>query len=164
MTMNGRSVAAMAAFAWLVAATRGAQATPYAALGWQEVVAGYERVRDYTTIYEKEERAISNGEPQHIRLSFRKPLDVRMEWLDAQGGVDQVAVYRQGQNDGKLIAHRKGTLGSLVGTVRLDVHDKRALQDSRHPITEVGLGHLIAAVSRELRDGHATIGAPVEGK
>src|SRR6266404_1832773 len=62
---------------------------------WPEVNSAYERVLDYACIYEKEERAISNGEKQTIRLSFRKPLEVRLEWLDEQGKIDQTAVYRQ---------------------------------------------------------------------
>jgi hypothetical protein len=119
-------------------------------------------VRDYTASYEKRERAIDHGTPQAIRLSFRKPLDVRLDWVDDKGKVDQTAVYRQGMNEGKLIARRSGILGSLVGTVRLDPHDKRALEDSTHPITEVGLGQIIEGVSRDLRDGRAVVQPAVD--
>jgi hypothetical protein len=100
-------------------------------------------VLDYVCVYEKEERAISEGERQTIRLSFRKPLDVRLEWLNDRGNVDQMAVYRQGFNDGKVLARQSGLLGSLAGKVRLDPNESLALSDSRHPITEVGLGKII---------------------
>jgi hypothetical protein len=100
-------------------------------------------VSDYVCRYEKEERAVSNGELQTIRLSFRKPFDVRMEWLDDKDTVDQTAVYRQDANDGKVLARRKGLVGSLMGTMRLDPNDSLALEDSRHPVTEVGLGKII---------------------
>ncbi len=120
---------------------------------WDAVVAAYARVQDYTCMYDKEERAISNGEPQRIKLSFRKPLDVRMEWLDGGGKVDQIAVYRQGFNDGKLIARRSGMVGSMLGTMHLDPTEKRALMDSRHPITEVGFGPLIDGIARGITDG-----------
>jgi outer membrane lipoprotein-sorting protein len=140
------------------AGARGAAQT----VAWEDVVASYERVHDYTTTYEKEERAISNGEAQRIKLYFRKPLDVRMEWLDEKGAVDQIAVYQQDRNDGKLIARRHGMLGSVVGTMRLDIHDRRAMEDSRHPITEVGLGHVIAQASRAMRQGQAESKPPVE--
>ncbi len=129
---------------------------------WSDVAASYAAVRDYTATYEKRERAIDHGEPQRIRLAFRKPLDVRLEWLDDKGRVDQTAVYRQGLNDGKLVARRSGMLGSMVGTVRLDPRDKRALEDSRHPITEVGLGYVIDRVARDLRDGRVTSRPVVE--
>jgi outer membrane lipoprotein-sorting protein len=138
-------------------------AAPLAApLTWSDVVAGYGAVRDYTATYEKRERAIDEGVPQTIRLSFRKPFDVRLEWVDAQGRVEQTAVYRQGLNDGKLIARRSGMLGSLVGAVRLDPKGKLALEDSTHPITEVGIGHIIEAVAQDLHDGRAIAQAATE--
>jgi outer membrane lipoprotein-sorting protein len=123
---------------------------------WDAVATSYAGVRDYTCLYEKHERAISNGELQTIRLAFRKPLDVRLEWLNDHGRVDQIAVYRQGANGGKLIAKRSGVLGSMVGTVRMDPHDARALEDSRHPITDVGLGHIVEGITTALRVGQLT--------
>jgi outer membrane lipoprotein-sorting protein len=125
---------------------------------WDEVVERYGRVRDYTALYEKEERAISNGERQTIRLAFRKPMDVRLDWLNEDGKVDQSAVYRQGHNNGKVVARRSGVLGKLAGTVTLDPRDRLAMQDSRHPITEVGIGHVIDRVSEGIRRGHLTPG------
>jgi hypothetical protein len=127
--------------------------------GWDAVVSRYAAVRDYTCLYEKEERAISNGELQTMRLAFRKPLDVRLEWLNDRGRVDQVAVYRQGANGGKLIARRNGMLGSMAGTVRMDPRDARAMLDSRHPITDVGLGHIVDGITTALRAGRLTAGA-----
>lgn len=126
---------------------------------WDEVVESYGRVRDYTALYEKQERAISGGERQTIRLSFRTPMDVRLEWLNDEGKVDQTAVYRQGHNDGKVVARRSGLLGRLAGIVTLDPHDRLAMEDSRHPITEVGIGHVIDRVSEGLRRGRLTAGA-----
>src|SRR6476646_647050 len=52
---------------------------------WNDVANVYERVADYVCVYEKIEKAISKGEEQKIRFSFRKPFDVRMDWLDNQG-------------------------------------------------------------------------------
>ena len=116
---------------------------------WNEVASSYEHVLDYVCVYEKEERAISEGEKQTSRLLFRKPLDVRLEWLNDQGNVDQTAVYRQGFNDGKVLARQSGLLGALAGKLRLDPNESLALADSRHPITEVGLGKII---ERALKD------------
>jgi outer membrane lipoprotein-sorting protein len=112
-------------------------------ISWDEVASGYERLADYVCLYEKIERAISKGEEQKIHLSFRKPFDVRMEWVDPQGSVTQTAVYRQGFNDGKVLARQNGVLGSLAGTLRLDPNESIALSDSQHPITEVGIGKII---------------------
>jgi hypothetical protein len=111
-------------------------------ISWDEVASSYERLADYVCLYEKIERAISKGEEQKIHLSFRKPFDVRMEWVDPQGSVTQTAVYRQGFNDGKVLARQSGLL-SLAGTLRLDPNESLALSDSQHPITEVGIGKII---------------------
>jgi len=119
-----------------------------APLKWDDVASSYDRVSAYVCLYEKEELAISNGEQQTIRLFFRKPFDVRLEWLNDRGKVDQTAVYRQGANNGKVLARQSG-LGSLLGTLRLDPNESLALEDSRHPITEVGLGKLIERVQRD---------------
>ncbi len=127
---------------------------------WRAVSASYAAVRDYTALYEKEEQAISGGEPQRMHLSFRRPLDVRLEWVDDSGKASQIAVYREGHNGGRLLARRSGVFGSLVGTVSLDPHDRRALADSRHPITDVGIGHIIESASRALA-ANGGIGRPV---
>jgi outer membrane lipoprotein-sorting protein len=129
---------------------------------WPQVVASYSQVKDYTSTYEKEERAVSNGELQRIRLYVRKPLDVRLEWLNDSSRVDQVAVYREGFNDGKLLARRMGAFGSLLGTMRLDPRSARALADSRHPITEVGIGYIIGRITDDLRTERASLRATVE--
>jgi outer membrane lipoprotein-sorting protein len=129
---------------------------PLEAMSWTDVVARYATVHDYTCLYEKQERAIDHGALQTIRMSFRKPLDVRLDWLDDAGKVDQVAVYRQGYNDGKVIVKRRGLVGSIAGIIRLDPQSTMALQDSRHPITQVGLGHLIDRVAQDLRKERVT--------
>jgi outer membrane lipoprotein-sorting protein len=129
----------------------GPEASP---ITWTEVSSTYERVLDYVCVYEKEERAISNGEKQTIRLSFRKPLDVRLEWLNEQGKIDQTAVYRQGFNDGKVLACQSGLLGALAGKLRFDPNEALALSDSRHPITEVGLGKIIERALKDSANSH----------
>jgi outer membrane lipoprotein-sorting protein len=151
------------AFLLLLSAGVAVRATQSTAVGdWPQVVASYAAVTDYSGTYEKEERAISNGELQRMRLFFRKPLDVRLEWLDDGGGVDQIAVYRDGFNNGRLLVRRRGVFGSLLGTLRLDPNGSRAKEDSRHPITEIGIGYLIARVDQELRDRRLTVRSVVE--
>ena len=129
---------------------------------WPQVVASYAQVKDYTSTYEKEERAISNGELQRMRLYFRKPLDVRLEWLNDSDRVDQIAVYREGLNNGQLLARRMGAFGALVGTLRLDPRSARALADSRHPITAVGIGHIINRIGDDMRRQRVFLRATVE--
>jgi outer membrane lipoprotein-sorting protein len=132
----------------LLAMTAAGPAMP--SIAWVDVSAAYAQVHDYTCLYRKEERAISNGDLQRIRLSFRKPLDVKLEWLNGDGRVDQIAVYRRGMNNGKVLARRTGGVASWLGTLKLDPTSSRALEDSRHPITDVGIGYIVGSVSQEI--------------
>lgn len=116
---------------------------------WSEISKRYENVKDYTAIYKKEEKAISKGEKQTIKLSFRKPFDIRLDWLNEKGKIDQTAIYQKGKNDDKVVAKQGGLFGSMTGIVKLDPNDSLALQDSRHPITEAGLGNLIERIIAE---------------
>ena len=125
-------------------------------IAWADVVAAYESVRDYTATYDKYERAINDGDLQRINLFFRKPLDVRLEWQNESGKVDQTAVYRQGMNDGKVLARKTGMLGGMLGLMKLDPHSGRAMSDSRHPIMEVGIGHIIDEVGRVMKNAQVT--------
>ncbi len=124
---------------------------------WIDIASSYDRIRDYQCLYEKEERAISSGERQTIKVSFRKPFDVRLDWLGDKGKVDQTAIYRQGANDGKVLARQSGLLGILTGTMRLNPTDKLALTDSQHPITEMGIGKIIERAQHDSADAGITV-------
>ena len=119
---------------------------------WSDLSKSYADIKDYTALYEKEEQAISKGDRQTIKLSFRKPLDIRMDWLDGKGKIDQTAIYRKGKNDDKVTAKKGGMLGSMAGTMQLAPTDPLALEDSKHPITEAGLGVLIDRLTSAAND------------
>lgn len=138
------------------------------AITWNDIAKSYDEIHTYQCLYEKEERAISNGERQTIKISFRKPFDVRLDWLNESGKVDQTAVYRQGFNDGKVLARRSGLLGALAGIMRLNPTDKLALSDSRHPITEMGIGKIIERAREDAANDQITVnlsaGDPLDGR
>jgi len=54
----------------------------------------------------------------------------------------QEACYVAGRNNGMMRAHPTGLVGR-IGFVSLALDDPRALQNSRHKITEAGIGNLI---------------------
>lgn len=128
-----------------------------APIKWDDIAASYSQVKSYQCLYEKEERAISNGELQIIRVSFRKPFDVRLDWLDDRGKVDQSAVYRTGFNEGKLLARQYGLIGAIAGTLRLDPAEQAALADSKHPITEIGIGKIIERAQHDAAGGRMSL-------
>lgn len=156
------SAAAVATAVAVLAAAPDRVSTPAEPLAWSAVVDSYAKVHDYTALYNKQERAIDGGDLQRINLWFRKPLDVKLEWLDNKGKPDQWAVYRQGMNDGKLLARKTGFVGGMMGDMKLDPREKKAMLDSRHPITEVGIGHIIGEVSRAMKSQGVTSKPAVE--
>jgi len=131
--------------------------TQSAPLTWSDIADSYSRIQTYQCRYEKEERAISNGEKQTIRVSFRKPFNVRLDWLGDGGKIDQTAVYREGLNDGKVLARQYGLLGAIAGTLRLDPNEKLALSDSAHPITEIGIGLIIDRAKRDIASANISL-------
>lgn len=113
--------------------------------------AAFQQLRSYQCLLIKQERT-NGGLPaeQRIRYSFRKPLAVRMEWLDGphQG---RVAVYVEGQNGGQLLVREGRAQGGL--SVRLDPHSPIAMRGEHHPINESGIGAVLQTVRENVARG-----------
>ena len=75
-----------------------------------------------------------------------------MDWLGDNGKIDQTAIYQEGKNDGKVRVKQSGLLGSMAGILNLDPNEKLALEDSKHPITQAGLGNLIEHIISETKN------------
>src|SRR5947209_3394155 len=60
------------------------------------------------------------------------------------------ASYVQGRHNGKMRAKTGGALG-LVGFVTIDPRDPRAMQGTRHSVTEAGIGNLIDRLAQARR-------------
>ena len=105
--------------------------------------AAYRKVRDYTAVFVKQERIDGKlSKPNYTLLKFRKkPFSVYMQWLRPHDGRE--VIYVHGRHDGKLIAHETGLKEAVVGTVELEPTSRRALKDSRRPVTQAGIGHII---------------------
>ena len=133
----------------------------------EKALSSFDGIKDYSCLYIKEEKAIDNMEPQTIRLYFRKPFDVRMEWLNDKNKVDQIVVYREGFNKNKLRVKESGVIGWL-GVISIDPHGSLAKGDSTHPITEMGVGKILKRVLSEIAKGKMTINdlgqEPVDGR
>jgi hypothetical protein len=104
----------------------------------------YQGVRDYTCQMIKQERLNGRLQPPHtILLSVRtNPFSVFMHWLAPSGLRGLETCYVAGRNNGMLRAHPRGVAG-VFGFFSLAVNDPRAFETTRHPITDVGIGHLI---------------------
>jgi hypothetical protein len=65
-----------------------------------------------------------------------------MRWLKPAALAEQEACYVTGRNNGMMRVHSHG-LRRVAGFISLDPQDARALENSRHSITEAGIGNLI---------------------
>jgi hypothetical protein len=114
-----------------------------------EAHASFARVRDYMGTLVKQERVGGHLQPeQFVSLRVRQqPFSVHLKWQGPKQYEGQEAAYVAGKNGGKMRAKAAGLAGA-VGFVALEPTDPRALRQSRHAITETGLGHLIDTVER----------------
>jgi hypothetical protein len=103
----------------------------------------YENVHDYVCTFIKVER--HRGKllaPHVIAMKVRtKPNSVYLRFIKPKAGRE--AIHVEGRNGGKVLAHDVG-LGKLIaGTLSLDPRGEMAMEDSRHPITDAGIGPMI---------------------
>lgn len=112
----------------------------------------YQQVTDYTTIFLKQE--VVNGSllpEEFILMKFRKPFSVYMRWLMGPHE-GRESLYVRGRYDGKLIGHEGGFFSFI--TLSLDPQDSLAMDGNRYPITEIGIGKLIARVLKDVEKGN----------
>jgi len=121
--------------------------SPIAAAGQGEELLGllarmesnYAKIEDYTAIFHKQERVKQVLLPEEtIFLKFRKPLQIYMKWI---GGPLKEAIYVDGENDNKVIAHKEGSGASL--TWNLNPKGAVLSAGNRHPIMDIGFGFIL---------------------
>jgi hypothetical protein len=119
------------------------------------------QVHDYTCTFYKRERVKDRMTPLFV-MSMKartNPRSIYFKFHEPYKGRE--AIYVAGRNDGKILAHEVGFTRLLTGTMQLDPHSTRAMEDNRHPITDAGIGALIDTVARrwavELRPDEAVV-------
>lgn len=114
-----------------------------------EMESSYAGITDYVTVFHKQERIDGKLLPEEtILLKFQKPLKVYMKWIENPHRGREV-IYVQGKYDDKLVGHQGGVMGFLA--LSLDPRGALAMRGNRHPVTEVGFGHLIEGMLENVR-------------
>jgi hypothetical protein len=110
----------------------------------------YQQVRDYTCTLIKQERIKGVLLPENVMLmKFRQqPFSVYMRWSAPQQFVGQEVCYVHGKNKNMMRVRSTGILKTF-GFVSISPQDPRALEHSKHTITEAGLGNLIGQMQQE---------------
>lgn len=110
--------------------------------------ASFSRVRDYTSLFYRQERVKGQLQPeQTIQLHVRQqPFSVHMKWLGPQKLVGQEAVFVAGKHNNQVKVKAAGALLGAMGFLNMDPNDSKIMATNRHPITEAGLGNLIERI------------------
>jgi outer membrane lipoprotein-sorting protein len=125
----------------------------------KEMTQAYAQVDHYTATFLTQERVAGElGPKQWLVLKFKKPFKVYLRWLKGKHEGRQ-ALYPAGADGNELWVRLPVLVGTV--TISLDPQSPRARKDSRHPITDVGIGRLIDfitdSVYRGLQRGELTI-------
>lgn len=119
----------------------------------QRAEAAYRRmtteIRDYTCILTKRERIdgrLQGPETVFLKVRHRQsgatageyPFSVYLRFLRPAAVRDREVLYVQGRHDGRMIVRNGGTVLPFV-TTSLFPESAAAMQESRYPITEVGV-------------------------
>ncbi len=112
--------------------------------------AKYAEVRDYTAVMISIERVGETLIPERRSLlKFQRPFKVYMHWLEGPGK-GREGLYIASANNGKfLVAEPEGIARFVLA--RLDPTDPRVMEQSRHAITDIGIGRLLEIVGQNTR-------------
>ena len=110
----------------------------------------YAQVSDYTAMMLSRERRGDTLHPlERVSLKFQRPFKVYMRWLDGPSK-GREGLYVSGANNGKfLISEPKGI--QRLFTAALEPSDRRVMEQSRHPVTDIGIGRLLEIVGDNAR-------------
>ncbi len=113
----------------------------------------YRSVQDYTCTFFKRERI--DGKMSEMNIMAMKarsrPKSVYFKFVQPYQGRE--AIWVEGRNKGKVVAHEPGITKLVAGTLHLDPRGDMAMEENRHPITEAGIGALIETVHARWETG-----------
>jgi hypothetical protein len=100
----------------------------------------------YTATFVKRERVQDVLNPaEEMRMVLRHvPFAVRLDWVES----GQRVAYVDGEN-GNMLLVRLGGAKRLFGTLKIDPNGECAMQNTRHPISEIGLQNMADRVCGE---------------
>lgn len=98
-------------------------------------------VKDYSASFFKEELVGKTRINHQLTLKVREtPFSAYLRYENPHKGRE--AIFVSGKNNDKMLAHGTG-IEAIVGTLELDPSGDRALEESRYPITNIGMRNLL---------------------
>jgi hypothetical protein len=112
----------------------------------------YGDVKDYTAVMLSTERLGDDLIPEkRVLLKFQRPFSVYMRWVEGPGKGRQ-GLYIAGANGGRFVVAEPEGIARFF-TARVDPTDSRVMEQSRHPVTNIGIGRLLEIVGENARRG-----------
>lgn len=153
-----RIVVGLVGFALAVAAPPAAADGIPAVL--QEMTSAYARVHAYTARFIRTERVGGMLRPrEEALLKFQRPGRIYLKWTAGPPEGREI-LFVEGRDDDRILVHEPGAFSGLF-TVLMAPDSPWVLKESRHPVTDVGLGRLIELIlgnaERARRDGGLTV-------
>jgi hypothetical protein len=110
----------------------------------------YAQIRDYTSTMVSRERVGETLRPQErVLLKFQRPFKVYMRWMDGPSK-GREGLFVSGAHDDKFLVSEPRGFQRLF-TAALAPTDRRVLEQSRHPVTDIGIGRLLEFVGNSTR-------------
>jgi hypothetical protein len=107
-------------------------------------------VRDYTmTMFSRERVGEALQPEERVFVKFQRPFRVYMRWQEGPSK-GRESIYVAGANNGKMLLYEPKGIQRLF-TAAMEPTDKRVLEVSRHPITDMGIGRLLEMVGDNTR-------------
>jgi outer membrane lipoprotein-sorting protein len=131
--------------------------------------AAYARVESYTARFVRQEVVEGTLRPrEEALLTFQRPRLIYLRWVAGPPAGRQI-LFVPGRNDDRMLVREPGFFTGLA-TIVMAPDSARVLRESRHPVTDIGIGHLIerildtargaqAAGNLTVRDGGTVAGA-----
>lgn len=122
--------------------------------------ANYATVQSYTARFIREERVGDVLRPrEEALLKFQRPGRLYLRWISGPPRGREI-LFVEGRDDDRILVHEPEGL-ARVFTIVMAPGSPRVLRESRHPITDVGLGRLIELIAgnarRALNRGELTV-------
>lgn len=115
----------------------------------QRAAQSYAAIQDYACLFVKREQIGGQLGPDniiHMKVKTQ-PFSVCLQWQAPRDQEGQEVIYVLGGNGGNMRVKPAGGL-RLLGFISMDPNDPRAMKNSRHPITQAGLGSLIERLAK----------------
>lgn len=112
----------------------------------------YARVSDYTATFSRQEWVGGVLRPrEEALLKFKRPGRVYLRWT-AGAPKGREILYVPGRDADRILVHQPGALSGFF-TLVMAADSPRVLRESRHPVTDVGIGRLVELIVANVRRG-----------